>query len=171
MLTREIALARLAATGEAVAALARGVSEAQARWRPAPDEWSVLEVLGHLEDEERDDFRRRVDSILHRPEEAWPPIDPAGWVHARGYNARPWPPALEAFVRERQASLCWLEALPDPDWSVSHHHPRLGRVSAGDMLAAWVAHDHLHIRQLNQLHWQYLATRVAPGALQYAGGW
>jgi hypothetical protein len=171
MLTRESALTRLAASADVVAALGRSVSDAQARWKPTPEEWSVLEVLGHLHDEEREDFRRRVDYILHRPDEAWPPIDPAGWVRERNYNERLWEPALDAFVRERQASLRWLEALPNPDWSASHRHPRLGLVSAGDMLAAWVAHDHLHIRQLNQLHWQYLATTVPPCSLTYAGGW
>jgi hypothetical protein len=39
------------------------------------------------------------------------------------------------------------------------------------MLAAWVAHDYLHIRQLNELHWQFLAGQVSPDALDYAGGW
>jgi hypothetical protein len=39
------------------------------------------------------------------------------------------------------------------------------------MLGAWVAHDHLHIRQLNELHWKHLATLVAPISLDYGGGW
>ena len=171
MLTREIALDRLAASGEAVAALARSVSDVQARWKPTPQEWSVLEVLGHLLDEEREDFRTRLDYILHRPGETWPPIDPVAWARDRGYNERGREPAVEAFVWERHASLRWLEALPRPDWTAAHQHPRLGRVTAGEMLAAWVAHDHLHIRQLNQLHWQYLAETVSPFSLTYAGGW
>jgi hypothetical protein len=44
-------------------------------------------------------------------------------------------------------------------------------MTAGEVLGAWRAHDHLHIRQLNQLHWQYLSLEVAPGSLEYAGGW
>jgi hypothetical protein len=34
----------------------RGVTEAQARWKPAPEEWSILEVINYLCDEEREDF-------------------------------------------------------------------------------------------------------------------
>ena len=108
---------------------------------------------------------------MHKPGEAWPPIDPVGWVTQRGYNQRELTPMLDAFLRERQESLKWLKSLANPDWSIAREHPVAGRMTAGDVLGAWAAHDHLHIRQLNQLHWQYLATQVAPISLEYAGGW
>jgi hypothetical protein len=44
-------------------------------------------------------------------------------------------------------------------------------MTAADLLAAWIGHDHLHLRQLDELQWQYLAARAAPVALAYAGGW
>mgnify|MGYP000221112576 CR=1 FL=1 len=167
----QLALTRLTANAEAIAAFARSASETQARWRPAPEAWSILEVIGHLYDEEREDFRQRVDCLLHRPEADWPPIDPQGWVTARGYNQRDPRAALEAFLAERQQSLGWLSSLSHPNWASAKAHPAGGRVTAGDMLAAWVAHDHLHLRQLNELHWQYLATQAPPFSLEYAGGW
>jgi hypothetical protein len=171
MIALDAAITRLSANADAIAALARGVSEAQAHWKPAPDEWSILEVICHLYDEEREDFRTRVDHTLHKPEAAWPPIDPMGWVTERGYNQREFGSSLGALLRERQASLEWLAGLQNPNWNSTHTHPRLGSMTAGEVLAAWVAHDHLHIRQLNQLHWQFLAQTVAPLSLNYAGGW
>ncbi len=165
------ALNRLTANAEALAALARSASEAQARWKPTPAAWSILEVLGHLYDEEREDFRQRVDFTLHRPEADWPAIDPQGWVTARGYNQRPLRAAVDAFIEERLNSLQWLKGLEDANWASAKAHPAGGHVTAGDLLAAWVAHDHLHLRQLNELHWQYLATQAAGFALEYAGGW
>jgi hypothetical protein len=167
----QLALTRLSANAEAIAALVRSASEAQARWKPAPDSWSILEVICHLYDEEREDFRQRVDFTLHRPEAAWPPIDPPGWVTARAYNQREPRAALEAFLSERQQSLGWLAGLRDPNWASAKAHPAGGQVTAGDVLAAWVAHDHLHLRQLNELHWQFLAQQVQPFSLEYAGGW
>jgi hypothetical protein len=164
------ALTRLSANADAVAALARGISDAQARWKPAPEEWSILEVINHLYDEEREDFRTRLDLTLHKAEEAWPPINPVGWVMERGYNGRELGLSLDAFLRERRASIEWLASLQNPDWNSVHRHRRLGDMTAGDLLAAWVAHDHLHIRQLNQLHWQCLSGDVAPISLNYAGG-
>jgi len=171
MLPLETCLTRFSANAEAMAALARNISDAQARWKPAPEEWSVLEVICHLYDEEREDFRTRTRLTLENPEADWPPIDPVGWVTARGYNQREPQTSLEAFLQERQTSLKWLASLQNPNWASTHTHPRAGSMTAGDVLNAWVAHDHLHIRQLNQLHWQYLARDVASLSLDYAGGW
>ena len=60
--------------------------------------WSTLEVVCHLYDEEREDFRQRLDIILHRPEAKWPPIDPVGWVSARKYNERDLAQSLAEFL-------------------------------------------------------------------------
>lgn len=171
MISLTDAFARLSANADAIAALARGISDAQARWKPASEEWSILEVINHLYDEEREDFRTCLDLTLRKPEEAWPPINAVGWVTERGYNERELGPSLDALLRERRASLEWLAGIQNPDWNSIHRHPRIGDMAGGDVLAAWVAHDHLHIRQLNQLHWQYLSRSVAPVSLEYAGGW
>jgi hypothetical protein len=165
------AINRLSANTLAIAALVRSAADTQARWKPAPESWSILEVIGHLYDEEREDFRQRVDCLLHRPEADFPPIDPQGWVTARAYNQRAPRAALEAFLEERDRSLQWLRTLDDANWASAKAHPAGGMLTAGDMLAAWVAHDHLHLRQLNELHWQYLATQVQSFSLEYAGGW
>lgn len=71
-----------------VTALLEGVSAEEARFKPTPDTWSILEVLCHLYDEEREDFRQRLDILLHRPADPWPPIRPAEWVTERDYNRR-----------------------------------------------------------------------------------
>ena len=162
---------RLEENAAVIAALVASVDDGQARWRPSPEAWSLLEVINHLYDEEREDFRVRLDYLLHRPGEAWPPIDPAGWVAARSYNQRELAPSLSAFVEERRRSLAWLDQLTDPDWSRSGQHPTAGQFTAADMFASWLAHDFLHIRQLNELHFQYHARRVAPARIEYAGDW
>ncbi len=68
---------------ERIRMLVDGVDDEQARWKPDAESWSILEVVNHLYDEEREDFRVRLDSMLHRPGENAPPIDPQGWVTAR----------------------------------------------------------------------------------------
>jgi len=56
----------LAQGAETIGGLVAGVSPSEARVRPAPDAWSLLEVVCHLHDEEREDFRPRLDVVLHR---------------------------------------------------------------------------------------------------------
>ena len=162
---------RLRANADVFDALTRGVSEEQARWKPSEDEWSVLEVVNHLADEEVEDFRHRIDLTLHRPGEPWPPIDPGAWSRDRQYNTRELGESVERLLARRARSLRWLEALDQPDWSLVYDHPTAGPLPAGDVLTSWVAHDFIHARQLNRLHRQYLLAELSGYSPDYAGSW
>ena len=50
-----------------IKALCGGVSTDNARWRPGTENWSMLEVINHLYDEEREDFRVRLNLIFTDP--------------------------------------------------------------------------------------------------------
>jgi hypothetical protein len=160
----------LAHSLEIVPRLAGGVTQAEAAIRPGPDSWSMLEVVCHLYDEEREDFRQRLDVILHRPQEPLPPIDPQGWVAARNYNQQDLAEMLDKWAAERQRSLEWLQSLVAPDWDAEYPTP-FGVFKAGDMLSAWVAHDNLHTRQLVELRRSRIVQITAPYDVRYAGDW
>ena len=168
---RDRALSALEANGAAIVALVRDLTTDQARARPSPAEWSVLEVINHLDDEEREDFRRRLDLPLHHPDQPVPPNDPERWVTERDYNGRDLGESFARFQAERQRSLVWLRALESPDWSRTCKRPGRDTLRAGDLLAAWVAHDLLHLRQLVALKWGYLVAEAAPYEVEYAGPW
>ena len=93
-------LARLTDNACVIECLTHPVSPEQARWKPAPDRWSILEVVNHLYDEERDDFRARLDGILHRPDQPVAPIDPPRWAVERKYNERELGESLDKICRE-----------------------------------------------------------------------
>lgn len=163
-------LQELKSSGAMVQALVQGVTQVEAQHRPEPESWSILEVVCHLYDEEREDFRQRLDIMLHRPLEKWPPIDPPGWVTARRYNERNLARSLAAFVTEREKSLVWLGNLVSPDWRSSYSAP-FGPMRAGDMLGSWVAHDNLHLRQLVELRRARIESLVEGFDIRYAGDW
>jgi hypothetical protein len=160
----------LAHSAEIIRALTLGVSQEEARFKPTPESWSILEVVCHLYDEEREDFRQRLDLILHRPEEPWPPIDPEEWVTARGYNQRNLAEMLDSFLVERDTSLAWLKSLAAPDWEAEHTN-QYGSMKAGEMFASWVAHDNLHCRQLVELRRARIVYLAEPFDVGYAGEW
>jgi hypothetical protein len=158
--------------GERIHSLVNGVSAAQAVWKPTPDDWSILEVVNHLYDEERLDFRVRLGLILLHPEqENWPPIDPSRWVIERRYNQRRLAPSLENFLKARQSSLAWLRSLGLLDWQAGVPAPWGGQLRAGDMLAAWANHDSLHMRQLVELQHSWIIHLAKPYDADYAGEW
>jgi hypothetical protein len=162
---------QLGANADAFRALLESVRQEHASWKPAPDQWSLTEVIAHLLDEEREDFRTRLDLVLHKPEADWPPIDPSGWVTQRDYAARDLQDTLRLFLEERSRSLTWLRALRSPNWESTHTHPVFGSARAGDLLGAWIAHDFLHLRQIARIQWQRVRELARPFVTDYAGDW
>ena len=147
-----------------------GVSMDQSHWKPDPESWSIVEVINHLYDEERLDFRVRLNLILYHPEQDWPPIDPKGWVEARKYNERELVVSWQDFLKERKASLVWLKGLDRPNWEAACQAP-WGIMKAGDMFAAWASHDLLHMRQLVELLRAYTVQLAGSYQVEYAGPW
>lgn len=166
----EVFLAQMARHARAVEQMTLDISDEQAGWKPTPDDWSILEVICHLADEEREDFRTRVGWALNGGTEPWHPIDPQGWVTSRGYDQRTLAPSVADYLAERDASLSWLRGLTAPDWTQEYPAP-WGTMRAGDFMAAWVAHDLLHLRQLTELHYYWALAQAQPYSLQYAGEW
>jgi uncharacterized damage-inducible protein DinB len=155
---------------EMIRALLLDVTQEEAQVKPDSGSWSILEVVCHLYDEEREDFREHIDFILHRQNEEWHMIDPQGWVTERKYNEQNFHWMQEKFFAEREKSLNWLRAVPDSDWEVSYTS-EYGTTSSGEMLACWVAHDNLHVRQLVELRRFMIQNITKPYDLEYAGDW
>src|ERR1051325_5530583 len=134
---------------EMIRALIKDVDQEQAQVKPSRGSWSILEVVCHLYDEEREDFREHLDFILHRQHEEWHSIAPVAWVKLRKYNEQNFKTMQRKFFNERKKSLAWLKSLKNADWNITYTS-KFGSMKAGDMFASWVAHDNLHIRQLTR---------------------
>jgi len=161
---------QLATQAEIIRHLSLNISDVQASWKPDRDSWSILEVINHLYDEEREDFRAHLKQTIEPSKEEWKRIDPQGWVKARQYNQRSFTESIDNFLEERQTSLDWLRSLSSVDWDAVKQAP-FGTITAGDLLASWAAHDLLHTRQLVELRWAITLLSVKPYSVQYAGDW
>ncbi len=139
-------------------------------WKPAAGKWCLLEILCHLYDEEREDFRARIQHTFENPSEPMKPIDPVGWVLKRKYIEQDYEITLKKFLTERHKSLEWLGGLHDAKWDNVYQHSQLGEISASTFLSAWLAHDYLHIRQITRTKYLYFKT-LSGHDLSYAGKW
>ena len=155
---------------EIIRALLANISQDEARIKPTAEDWSILEVISHLYDEEREDFREHLDFILHRQNEEWHVIDPQAWITERKYNEQNLIEMQEKFFAERKQSLEWLKTVSRVDWSITYTS-EYGSVSASEMLSCWIAHDNLHVRQLVELRRKHIEHITNPDDLQYAGDW
>ncbi len=166
----EILFLELVDSTNMINALLAGISDSEARLKPTPKAWSILEVLCHLHDEEREDFREHLDFILHRQDGTWHPNRAEEWVTERKYNEQNPREMKEKFFGERSKSLDWLKGLEGANWDTSYTTP-YRTMTAGDMFASWVAHDNLHIRQLVELRRAHVERITAPCSIEYAGEW
>lgn len=146
------------------------VSDEMIQWKPGKNEWSLLEIVCHLHDEECEDFRARTRCALETPHLNPQPIDPVGWVHERAYSEQDYQTTLDKFLSERDTSIKWLSTLENCDWSSALQHYRQGKMSAMTFLCNWLAHDYHHIRQINRLKYEYLRCKSEED-LTYAGKW
>ena len=162
---------QLRANAAAVRALVEGISAEQAQWKPDADSWSMREVMEHLYNEERLDFRQHLKEMLSDPPQPWGRFNPEAYLSIKSCGH-----GLEGFLVERQASIEWLTALQDVDWDVTIEAvfgPEDEKLifHAGDVLLSWAEHDILHLRQMIELHHAWNENQAAPYSLQYAGGW
>lgn len=147
------------------------LSRQDAAWKPESSQWSVLEIVCHLADEEVEDFRLRVKMTLENPAESWPEIDPVAAAVERKYNEQDLQEVRKRFFKERKASVAWLRSLTNPDWSQAYQYPNHGPVPAGEVMVSWAAHDQLHLRQIAKRFYEMNLRDGAPYPAVYAGDW
>ncbi len=137
-------------------------------WKPEPEKWCVLEIVCHLIDEEKEDFRTRIASVLSDPHKPLPMFNPLDWVTERKYMQQDFDTKVRLLLEERAKSVDWLKSLKNPSWNNACLHPKLGPLSAEYFLANWLAHDYLHIRQVQKVVYLYLGKSTGID-VSYAG--
>ncbi|MGC1378786.1 MAG: DinB family protein [Anaerolineales bacterium] len=84
------------------------LSETQALFRPAPAEWSIKEVLGHINDTERIFFYRAL-CISRGETQALPGFDQDQYVQGINFDAYSLQELIREFVLIRQANLIYIQ--------------------------------------------------------------
>jgi hypothetical protein len=145
---REIG-ALLEASAAQARAEAAALPDAVLRWRPAPGEWCVLEVIGHLIEAEERGFAGRVLRLVT----AAGPVRFTTWdqdqvARARRDDEQEARRLLDEFARQREASLRLVAGLTPADLPREGDHPTVGRLTVTDLLHEWVHHDRNHLRQI-----------------------
>jgi DinB superfamily len=117
-------------------------------WHPAPGEWCVKDVLGHLIESERRGFAGRIRIILAEDRPALSGWDQDAVARARNDCAREWADVFDEFARLREESVHLVAGLHPADLARGGEHPKVGFLTVGDLLHEWVHHDRNHIRQM-----------------------
>ena len=139
-----------AATANKLARLIQGVPVSRLRKRPAPDKWSVSEILAHLADAEIvGGFRMRL--ILGDPGTPIPAFDQDRWVSSGHYDKRNPRRSVEQFRTLREANLVLLKSLTREQWKHHGVHSERGVESIDRIAHMFAGHDLNHLRQIERI--------------------
>lgn len=123
------------------AALLRPLDATRARYRYAPDKWSVTEIVGHLADAERI-FSYRALRFARDDQSPLPGFDENAYVPVAECDRRALADVLAEFEAVRAATVALVEGLPPAAW------PRVG-VASGHRMSVRAA---VHVIAGHELH-------------------
>ena len=125
------------------------LSEEDSRWKPAPDRFSVAEVLAHLSHSEGHCYRLRVDRFLN---ETLPELEADdAQMHLALYRDRDPEDEFAHFEEQRQTNVEFLRSLSAEAAGRRARHAEAGEITLAEMLHEWALHDIGHIRQIAEL--------------------
>jgi len=123
------------------------VPERVLAWHPAPGEWCVKDVLGHLIEADQRGFAGRIRILLEADSSELERWDPAAVAAARMDCARPAMGLLDELATLRAAGTSLVSRLTAADLDRAGRHPTVGVLRVRDLLQEWVHHDRNHVRQ------------------------
>ena len=140
-------VALLEAGPDRLAEAVAGLSEADVRRPPEPGAWSVLQILRHVADSEIVyGYRLRLIAAADRP--AIPGYDQDAWAEALHYHHGTVADALADHSDARRATVRWLRALDDDQWTRVGVHSERGEESVRQIATLLAAHDLAHTGQI-----------------------
>ena len=117
-------------------------------YHPAPGEWCAKEIVGHLTEAERCGFAGRIRIILAEETPKLQAWDQATVARERHDCAQDVKALLGELEELREDSVALVTGLRRDDLARAGEHPKVGRLSVGELLQEWVHHDRNHLRQI-----------------------
>ncbi|MBZ5657114.1 MAG: DinB family protein [Acidobacteriia bacterium] len=134
-----------------IAAAVSGLSENVLRYKPCPEKWCVLEVLGHLADAEII-LGYRMRQMLADEKPVIAPIDQDAWARNLNYLNSPVAELVAFYGLARHHNLRLLRGLTEADLSKSAHHPELQRpMTVAEIVERIGRHGAGHLAQIEKL--------------------
>jgi len=136
----------LAAFPEQLKRQLQGLEEAALRFRPAADEWSIMEIVGHIIDVATL-WPGRTRQMLATDSPTLAAVDPT-WVRQRDYHNKQPGFLLTTLAEQRAEYVEFLRVLRPAQLARAGMHPTRGQLTVEQGIAALVDHDRIHSDQI-----------------------
>ena len=133
-----------------LASAVSGLSEAVLKRKPAPDQWCIQEIVGHLADAEVL-FSYRIRQVLADKDPQFSYMDQDAWTEKLGYMDAVIPELIAQFGVNRFHNLRLLRRAPLENFAKSGFHPQRNcQVTLEEIVRYWVGHGPNHIAQIER---------------------
>jgi hypothetical protein len=133
-----------------LAALIKGKQKKQLSRRPAPDKWSVAEIMAHLADAEIA-ISWRLRQVLSSNGVAIEAYDQDSWARTFNYVRRDPRQSLESFRILRGNNIALLKTVPRKLWDNYGVHSERGNESVAHIARLVAGHDVNHLQQVERI--------------------
>lgn len=139
-----------AAAPARLAKLLKGVSTAKARKRPAPNKWSIAEIVAHISDTELVSGYR-IRAIAGAPGTQIIGFDQDSWVTALHYDKRDLKKSFDQYRALREANVALLKSLTREQWKSYGNHDERGEETIETIVRMMAGHDINHFQQIERI--------------------
>ena len=133
-----------------LATLIKRLSKKQITRRPAPDKWSIAEILAHLADAELV-IGYRLRLILASNGTAIQAFDQDAWAQTFNYSRRDPKISLETFRMLRENNLKLLSTVPRSLWQNYGQHQERSKETVDHIVKLIAGHDLNHAAQVEKI--------------------
>src|SRR6476469_9010325 len=133
-----------------LAALLKGKTAKQLKQRPAPDKWSVGEIVAHLADAELA-ISWRLRQVLTNNAIPIQAYDQDLWAKTFNYARRDPLQSLVNFRTLREANIALLKSVPRKLWENYGVHAERGNESVNHVVKMVAGHDLNHLQQVQKI--------------------
>jgi hypothetical protein len=133
-----------------LALLLKGKTGKQLMRRPAPDKWSVAEIVAHLADAELA-ISWRIRQVLSNNAVPIQAYDQDVWAKTFDYAHRDPRQSLANFRTLREANVALLKSVPRKLWDNYGIHEERGNESVSHVVRMVAGHDLNHLQQIQRI--------------------
>ncbi len=127
-----------------------GIDEEVLRKRPAPDKWSVGEIIAHLADDEIA-AAWRYRQMIENPGVELGAFDQDFWAEVGNNSAADPKRSLILFTLLREMNVRMLQRLKEEQWDCHGTHPERGKMTVRSLATHLTGHDANHVQQIRKI--------------------
>jgi len=152
-------LERFRRGAELLAIATTGAAGTELDFKPAPDKWSVRQIVCHLADAEAV-YVMRIRQVLAEDNPAFASFDGNAWAERLDYSRRKISHALETFRRLRADNHELLKEMPEEAFSRPCTHTEAGPWTLRAMIQNCSEHLEDHVKQIQGVRAAYRESRA-----------